>query len=155
MASYKKATFGNLPFNHLSRIAWEEATRVINLIGPEAEPEIRRVAVVGRYPPRQTNEPEANEAAPDFVSLAATWNPVKPARQLAGGPVCLFAALLPMLGQSLVNWGELSNAAQSGTGPAGATSMPNSPAVAVVHTFGTPRPFHRVTSLQYDLEAAR
>jgi hypothetical protein len=75
MASYKKATFGNLPFNHLSRIAWEEAARVINPIGPEAEPEIRRVAVVGRHPPTPDQRARGQRGKPRFRVLGSNLAP--------------------------------------------------------------------------------
>jgi hypothetical protein len=75
MASYKKPTFGNFPFNHLNRIAGEEATRAINLIGPEAEPEIRRVAVVGRLSSTPEQRVRGERGSPRFRVIGSNLEP--------------------------------------------------------------------------------
>jgi hypothetical protein len=75
MASYEKATFENLGFAELGRIVQEEMTRVTNLIAPEAEPEIRRVEVVGRHPPTPEQRSRGQRGRPIFRVVGGRLNP--------------------------------------------------------------------------------
>src|ERR1700730_6303285 len=75
MASYETATFGNLGFDKLGRIVQEETTRVINLIAPEAEPEIRRVAVVGRHPSTPDQLARGQRGRPRFRVIGSNLEP--------------------------------------------------------------------------------
>ena len=75
MASYEKVTFENLGFAELGRIVQEEMTRVTNLIAPEAEPEIRRVEVVGRHPPTPEQRSRGQRGSPKFRVVGGGLNP--------------------------------------------------------------------------------
>jgi hypothetical protein len=151
---YDEGIFGNLRFDELDRITNEEVTRFITLTVPEAEPEIRRVAVVGRRLPTLEQLARGRRGSPRFRVVGVRLNP---------GAACSAARRFPGVFVRGTSTDARRVAGLLG-GIVQNRSEPHGPGWSHVHvklpvggraTFGTPRPFHRVTSLQDDPETAR